>query len=208
MVSPNITRFGGILLLGVFALNVYIGLYDNFLRTLQPLHWDINWVLAVANLVAGLLLIVFSRKLGLVVLAGIIWPIVYVLSLGVDVYTRLCIGGSQANCWPTRTAAFDYLILNEPKIPNAAGYGWQLFQGTIPIALALLLIAFIISAISAFSLRKGSRKSATMSPPMGNTTSPGSSGGSGISPSQPPSSGQASFQSSLHPILSISNKRP
>ncbi len=158
-------------MLGVFALNVYIGLYDTLLSSLQPLHWDLNWVIAAANLVAAIFLLVFPRKIGLVTLAGVIWPVLYVISLGVDVYTRLCIGGPQANCWPTKTAAFQYLILNNPNIPNAAGFGWKLFQGTVPIILALLFVTFVISIISVYSLRRSSRTAQTMTP-VASATSP------------------------------------
>lgn len=143
------------LMLGVFALSVYIGLYDKLLSQYQPLHWDINWVLAAASLVAAILLIGFSKNISLVSLGGIVWPIIYVIALGVDVYTRLCIDGNQAYCWPSKTAAFDYLILNNPNISSSYGnVGWRLWSGTMPTVLALLAIAFILSIVSVYSLRK------------------------------------------------------
>lgn len=142
----------GILTLGAVALNVYIGLYDKNLSTFQPLHWEINWVLVAAGLVAAIFLIGFPRNMWLVLLGGVVWPILYVLSLAVDVYTRLCLGGNQANCWPSKTDAFNYLILNNPNI--AGGYGWKLWQGTMPLALTFLAIAFILSVISLYSLRR------------------------------------------------------
>ncbi len=152
MVNKNITRGAGGLTLGAFALNLYIGLYDKNLSQFQPLHWDLNWVIVAASLVAALFLIGFPRSIWLVLLGGIVWPILYVVSLGVDVYTRLCLGGSQANCWPSKTDAFNYLVLNNPNI--AGGYGWKLWQGTIPLALAFLAIAFVLSVISFISLRR------------------------------------------------------
>ncbi len=148
----NITRGAGALALGTFALNVYIGLYDSALYQFQPLHWDINWVLAVASLVSGIFLIRFPRSIRLVLLGGVVWPIIYVVSLAVDVYTRLCLGGNQAYCWPSRTAAFSYLILNNPNIAGANG--WKLWQGTILLALAFLAGAFVLSVITVYSLRR------------------------------------------------------
>ena len=148
----NITRGAGAFALGVFALNVYIGLYDAALYQFQPLHWDINWVLAVASLAAGIFLIRSPRSIRLVLLGGVVWPIVYVASLAVDVYTRLCLGGNQAYCWPSKTDAFSYLILNNPNI--AGTNGWELWQGTILLALAFLAIVFALSVITVYSLRR------------------------------------------------------
>ena len=139
-------------MLGVFALNVYIGLYDKFLSKYQPLHWELNWVIAAVDLVAAIVLIGLPKNIVLVSLGGIVWPIVYVISLGADVYTRLCAGGSQANCWPSKTDAFQYLIVNNPNVPG--GYGWQLWTGTMPTILALLLITFVISIATVVSLRR------------------------------------------------------
>jgi MFS superfamily sulfate permease-like transporter len=154
MVSSNLTRVGGVLLLGAFALTVYIGFDDSNLRNYQPLHWEINWVFAAANVIAAVLLLGLPRKIPAVVLGGIVWPILYGISLVVDVETRLCIGGNQANCWPSKTAAYQYLILGDPNVPN--GYGWHLWQGTVPTILALMFVAFVISIITVYSLRAGS----------------------------------------------------
>ncbi len=138
--------------MGAFALTVYIGLYDKNLSTYQPLHWDLNWFFAAADIVAAIFLIGFWRKPALVLLGGVIWPILYVIFLAVDVYTKLCLGGNQANCWPSKTDAFQYLIVNNPNIAN--GYGWKLWTGTMPSMLGLLAIAFILSIISLYFLRK------------------------------------------------------
>jgi hypothetical protein len=153
LISKRVTQIGGVFLLGAFALLTYIGLYDANLQTLQ-LHWYINWVLAAASLVAAALLLAFPRKTFAVVLGGIIWPLLFVGSLAVDVYTRLCLGGNQANCWPTKTDAFQYLILNNPNV--AGGYGWQLWQGTMPTILVLMFLTFVISIVTLYSLRTSS----------------------------------------------------
>ncbi len=138
--SGLLSRIAGILMLGVFGVNVYIGLYDKVLAQAQPNHVYLNWVIAVLTLVgAGLLLA--KPTIRWVTLGGIVWPIIYVAGLAVDVLGKLCIGGDPTACWPTRRAAFDYLILNDPNPPA----GWTLWQGTIPTALALLFIAWVLS---------------------------------------------------------------
>ncbi len=146
-------------MLGAFALTVYIGLFDKSLSTYQPLHWDLNWLFAAADLVAAIFLFGFPRKMSLVLLSGVIWPILYVVSLAIDVYTRLCLGGNQTDCWPSRTAAFNYLVLNNPNVAN--GYGWKLWQGSIPTTLGLLAGAFVLSAISMYLLSRKPRKSSS-----------------------------------------------
>ncbi|SRR5579875_241185 len=146
MISSGIARVGGILMLGVFAVNVYLGIYDTNLSQV-PLHWDLNWVIAAVTLIAAILLLAKPLNAPLVTLAGIVWPIVYVASLAVDVYTKMCLGASY--CWPSRTAAFQYLILNNP---NAEGGGWKLFPYTIPIALGLLFVTFVLSIIVVASI--------------------------------------------------------
>jgi hypothetical protein len=160
------TRIAGILLIIVFAINVYLGLFDTNLRTLNMLHYDLNWLIAVASLVGALFLLLKPRSMALVTLAGVIWPIVYVLSLAVDVETNMCLGGPGSNCWPTHTAAFDYLVLNYSNIPNASGFGWMLAP-VMPIAILLLAIVFIISLISLNSMRK---KKNVVKPAVGPTT--------------------------------------
>jgi hypothetical protein len=148
----NITRAAGGFTLGAFALNLYIGLYDTNLSTYQPLHWDLNWVLVAAGAISGFLLIRYPRSMKMVLLGGVVWPIAYVASLAIDVYTRLCLGGNQLYCYPSKTAALDYLIYNNANIPGAIG--WKLWPDTIPLALAFLAIAFVISAVTLFRLRK------------------------------------------------------
>jgi len=153
--NPKIlSRVSGILLLGVFAVNIYLGLYDTNLKQFNPTHYDLNWLIAIVSLVAGLLLILRPKSRTWLTLGGIIWPVVYVLSLGVDVETKLCSGAPASSCWPSHTAAFDYLILNYASIPNVASYfGWKLAP-VMPVAIALLALVFILSLISVNSMRK------------------------------------------------------
>jgi hypothetical protein len=153
----TLARISGILLLGVFAVNIYLGLYDTNLKQFNPTHYDLNWLIAVVSLVAALLLILKPKSKIFLTLGGIIWPVVYVLSLGVDVETKLCSGAPSTSCWPSHTAAFDYLILNYSNIPNAAGYGWKLAP-VMPVAIGLLAIVFILSLIVLNSMRKPAPK--------------------------------------------------
>ena len=108
-------------------LIIYIGADDKNLQQFEPIHWDLNWLMAVVTIAAGALLIMVPRKTIMVALSGAVWPIVYVASLDVDVLTRLCLGGNSADCWPSKSDAFQYLILNNPNIAN--GYGWKLWSG-------------------------------------------------------------------------------
>lgn len=157
LAEKGLGRVAGILLLGVFAINTYLGVFDSNLKGQLtsstngiPLHWYINWVIAAITLVAAVTLISSPLSALWVTLSGIVWPIVYVGGLGFDVYTRLCAGGGY--CWPSKTAAFQYLILNNP---NAPGGGWNLFPFTIPTAIGLLFIAWVLSAWALYSIRKG-----------------------------------------------------
>jgi hypothetical protein len=179
LVSTTLTRIGGVFLLGTFALSVYIGLYDTNLSG-STIHYYVNWLFAAANLVAAIFLIGFPRNRVLVGLGGIIWPILYVLSLSVDVFTKMCLGEAANTCQPGRVASFDYLILGYSNIPN--GYGWVLWQGTMPLMLGLMFVTFVISIATIYSIRKSSMKTPTPMAPA--TTSSGSmpSGSNGTPP--------------------------
>jgi hypothetical protein len=145
---------------------VYLGLYDTNLKMVM-LHYDLNWVIAVGSLVGAVFLLLKPTSMVLVTLGGIIWPILYAISLGVDVGTKMCLGVPATNCEPSRTAAFYYLILNYANINIPNSYGWVVAP-VIPIAILLLAIVFIISLISLNSMRKNRRKMVT--PAMGPTT--------------------------------------
>ena len=45
-------------MLGVFSVNVYIGLYDTNLTQISPVHTELNWVIAAADLLAAIFLFV------------------------------------------------------------------------------------------------------------------------------------------------------
>jgi hypothetical protein len=147
-------------MLGVFLINVYLGLYDTNLSSFNPAHYDANWVIAIVTLIAAVLLLWKPASSSLVLLGGVIWPVVYVLALAGDAYTKLCLGTSASNCWPSKTAAFNYLILNNSNI--AGGYGWKLAP-VVPIALVLLAVVFVVSIADVVSLRR--HGTAASSPP-------------------------------------------
>jgi len=131
------------------------------------------------TIIAALLLIVNPLSSIWVALAGIAWPIVYVGSLAFDVYTRMCAGGGY--CWPTRTAAFQYLILNNP---NAPGGGWILWNYTIPTAIGLLFIAWVLSIWALVSIRRDKRRVVVQTPAVP-PSSPSQQPSVGSNPSTP-----------------------
>jgi hypothetical protein len=135
-------------MLGVFAINVYIGLYDANLSQLNPAHWDLNWLIAVADLVAATILLASPRSFVWKSLAGIMWPIAYVASMVLDVETRLCLGAQASACSPTVSDAYQYLIL------GSAEQEWILWQYTIQLAIALVLLALILTLLSLYLRRK------------------------------------------------------
>jgi hypothetical protein len=143
-------RIAGMAILGVFVLNLYIALYDGNLSQFSTLHYYLNWLLAAATLVAGLLLLAKPSSKLWVSLSGITWPIVYFAGLVADVSSKLCLG-TGTNCWPDTNTAFQYLILNNANIPN--GFGWTLWQYTIPTAIFLLVVSILASAIGLSMLR-------------------------------------------------------
>jgi hypothetical protein len=135
-------------------VNVYVGLYDTNLSKYNGVHYDLNWVIALVTLVAAALLLSRPSSRTWVLLAGVVWPLVYIISLFADASTKLCSGAPASNCWPSTSAAFDYLILNEANISGASGYGWKLAP-VIPVAIALLVVVIILSLVGALSTKMG-----------------------------------------------------
>lgn len=125
-------------MLGVFAINVYIGLYDKTLMKYNTPHVYLNWLIAIVDLVAAALLLAKPLDKVFAPLSGIVWPIVYMLLLAVDVSTRLCLFATT--CWPSTQAAYDYLILGD------ASQGWVLWPYTMFTAITLLTATVVITA--------------------------------------------------------------
>ncbi len=142
------------MMLGVFLINVYIGLFDTTLFKLNQLHYYLNWGISIADLAAALILIVFYRSRFLVLLAGVGWSAIYILSLAVDVETSLCIDTNYLNCWPSVSDAYNYLIL------GSQGEGWVLWPYTIRTAIALLIIIAVLSAFSFGYISRASKQNA------------------------------------------------
>lgn len=148
MNRAQLPQLAGVLTLGVFGANLYIGFFDSPLASYNPIHHELNWIIAVVDIVAAILLLSLSKNLKLVILSGIAWPIVYLASLGGDVATRMCLGTpANANCWPTSYDAFKYLILGDPS------EGWTLWQYTIPTAILLLVIVIVLCSLFALGVR-------------------------------------------------------
>jgi len=145
MRSSLVARLGGVVMLGVFGINVYIGLYDTSLAQLSPLHWELNWLIAVVDLVAAVVLLVQLRNTILNSFAGIVWPVVYVANLLLDVETRLCLGTPVSTCSPTVSDAYQYLIL------GSASEEWVLWPYTIRLAIALVILTLILVSIAFFT---------------------------------------------------------
>src|SRR5579864_8639152 len=86
-------RVAGILMLGVFAINVYIGLRDTNLIPAPGLgnvtHYYLNWLMALVDIIAAGVLSISPLRRMWVLLGGVVWPIVYVIGLAVDVQIRL-----------------------------------------------------------------------------------------------------------------------
>jgi hypothetical protein len=131
-------------MLGVFGINVYIGLYDTSLSQLSPLHWELNWLIAVVDLIAVVVLLAKPRSIAWKSLAGIVWPIVYVVNLFIDVETRLCLGAPASSCSPTVSDAYQYLIL------GSSDQEWVLWPYTIRLAIALAVLVLILASLSLY----------------------------------------------------------
>src|ERR1700751_4322719 len=101
-----LARAAGVAMLGVFAINVYLSVYDTNLAQLSPTHAQLNWVIAAADLVAAIVLFVKPKSVIWRTLGGIVWPLAYIGSLFVDVETRFCLGASAASCFPSMTDAY------------------------------------------------------------------------------------------------------
>jgi len=150
--TARLSQSAGVLMLIVFAVNVYLGAYDTNLANNSP-HYYANWLIAVVTLVAAVILIAKPNSKRLVAIAGVLWPIVYALALAGDVYTKMCAGASAESCWPSKTAALDYLILNQGTIKGAPGYGWKLAP-VMPVAIVLLVLIFILSVAAVLAAPK------------------------------------------------------
>jgi len=141
-VGNLLTRVGGVLMLGVFGVNVYIGLYDTNLTQISPVHAELNWIIAAADLLAAIFLFVKPGNSIFKSLGGLVWPIFYISNLFIDVETRLCLGAAETTCSATVSDAYQYLIL------GSTGQEWVLWPYTIRFAIGLAVAVLILSLVS------------------------------------------------------------
>jgi len=145
-------------MLGVFGINVYIGLYDTNLAQISPMHQQLNWVIAAADLIAALFLLAKPKSMILKVLGGIVWPVLFIGSLVLDVETRLCLGAPANTCLPSVSLAYQYLIL------GSKGQEWVLWPYTIRLGISLAVLTFVLTLISLY-FRSRRTKVEPMPPP-------------------------------------------
>lgn len=127
-------------MLGVFSLNAYIGLKDSVLSKLQPAHQGGNFIIATVDIVSAAFLLYYGQgKRIWVLLAGVVWPMVYLFALWADVESRLCLF-TGLNCFTNVQVSFEYLIL------GSANQGWRLWP------LTMLTVILLLSATLALSL--------------------------------------------------------
>lgn len=150
VLRSNLARLSACMLFFVAGFNIYIGLYDTTLNQLNTLHHNLNWVLAALSVIAGILLVVKATSKPLVVLAGLVWPLIYLSSLVADVETKMCLG-TNSNCYATVTGAYDYLVL------GSRVEGWVLWPYTIRAVIILLLFVVMLTAID-LSLKRFGRQ--------------------------------------------------
>ncbi|MGH2639143.1 MAG: hypothetical protein ACRDF4_07695 [Rhabdochlamydiaceae bacterium] len=141
-------RISGVLMLGVFSINSYIGLKDSVLSKLQPVHEIANFFIAVADLIAASILMSYGQgRFSLVFLSGFIWPVVFIVSLAADIETRMCLF-TNVNCFASVSDAYEYLILGR------ASQGWKLWVYTFPTAISLLLAIIALTLVYTLGLGK------------------------------------------------------
>lgn len=137
--SDNLRKVGGVLMLGVFLINAYISLFDRTLAQYNRTHLYANWAIVAIDLVATLILLSkFLQGIRWTIVSGIVWPLVYITSLGIDIEMDLGV----PKLWPTPFSSYQYLILGDPA------QGWVLWKYTMPTAILLLVLIVALSSIS------------------------------------------------------------
>lgn len=128
----------------IFALNLYVGLVDRNMFippniVITP-HYYLNWVLTIVDVIASAILFVKPTKNQLVILSGIVWPLVYIGAIAIDIESRLCIGAPSSSCFPTISAAENYLLFGSTSY-MAVVYFWQ-YTFTVILLLLIAVLAF------------------------------------------------------------------
>ena len=134
-------RVSGVLMLGVFSLNAYVGMKDTTMFQLQPVHQGANFIIAALDFIAAAFLLYYGQgKRIWTLLAGVIWPAVYLFLLLVDIESRLCLFTGQ-HCFSSVKVSFEYLILGD------SSQGWVLWPFTMPTAIVVLLVILVLSSL-------------------------------------------------------------
>ncbi|HVB12787.1 MAG TPA: hypothetical protein VNE86_06610 [Nitrososphaerales archaeon] len=140
----------GVLMLGVFSINTYIGLKDVVISQLQPSHEAANALLAIIDFLAATILIIYGNKKPFwTTLAGIVWPATFLLFILADIESKLCLF-TNVNCFATVGDSYRYLIQGQ------AAEGWKLWQYTMETALAFLFVVIGLSLSYDLLVRRSS----------------------------------------------------
>jgi hypothetical protein len=148
----------GTLMFLVFALNLYVGLVDRNLffppNTVETPHYYFNWAIAIIDIVSSGILFLKPTKKQLVVLSGIVWPFVYIGAIAIDIESKLCIGAPSSTCFPTISAAENYLLFGSTSY-MAVVYFWQ-YTFTLILVLLVAVLAFSLVGLYLFNKTKSS----------------------------------------------------
>lgn len=135
----------------VFVLNLYVGLVDQNLFVqnivITP-HYYFNWIITGLDIVASALLFFTPSKNRLLILSGVIWPVAYIGTVGLDIGTRLCLGASSSTCFPTVGSAASYLLLGTSSFLTATFWHYTFI-------LIIVLLMLTLSSSVLFLLNQG-----------------------------------------------------
>jgi hypothetical protein len=131
----------------VFILNLYVGLVDRNLFVppnivITP-HYYFNWMITGLDVTASALLFFVPSKKRLLILSGVIWPISYIATIGLDIVTLLCLGGPASTCFPSVSSAASYLLFGNSPFLEATFWPYTFI-------LIILLLTFTIFFTTTF----------------------------------------------------------
>jgi hypothetical protein len=143
--------FAGATMFIVFVLNLYVGLVDQNLFVqnivITP-HYYFNWMITGIDIIASALLFFTRSKNRLLILSGVIWPVAYIGTIGVDIGTRLCLGAPTTTCFPTVGSAASYLLFGTSSFLTATFWPYTFI-------LIIILLMLTLSSTVLFLLNQG-----------------------------------------------------
>ncbi|MHB1909013.1 MAG: hypothetical protein ACYCQJ_09115 [Nitrososphaerales archaeon] len=145
MNPKNLVYASGAVMAIVFLLNLYVALSDKNLNPSVTPHYYLNWMITITDIVAFVLLFLKPTKDNLVALSGVVWPLVYIGSLGIDIESRLCLGAPASTCFPSITDAENYLLFGSTSYVPV--YYWPY---TFALIIVLLLLVVGLTGIYFF----------------------------------------------------------